>query len=215
MIGKKLRDAMNEQVKNELESYYIYLSMAAYFHSTNLDGMAHWMRCQAHEEMVHAMKFFDHILERGGKVTLTLEGDGDIMRVAGVGDFDDLTITFDAACDYWLDAALLHATAAVTAALASVVVGNIKDYFESGLVQGAHQVFELAYLLTRAAPGAPTHQEQRIAEITGLWHLALLGKWPEITETNPPAFQVVFHEPQVLTCCVLEYGHDVHRIRLG
>ena len=70
MIGKKLRDAMNQQVKNELESYYIYLSMAAYFDAENLGGMAHWMRCQAHEEMIHAMKFFDHILERGGKVTL-------------------------------------------------------------------------------------------------------------------------------------------------
>jgi ferritin len=70
MIGKKLRDAMNEQIKNELESYYIYLSMAAWFHEENLDGMAHWMRCQAHEEMIHAMKLFDHILERGGKVKL-------------------------------------------------------------------------------------------------------------------------------------------------
>ena len=70
MIGKKLRNAMNEQIKNELESYYIYLSMASYFHSQNLDGMAHWMRCQAHEEMIHAMKFFDHIIERGGEVEL-------------------------------------------------------------------------------------------------------------------------------------------------
>jgi len=57
MIGKRMLKAMNEQIKNELESYYIYLSMVAYFHSHNLDGMAHWMRCQAHEEMIHAMKF--------------------------------------------------------------------------------------------------------------------------------------------------------------
>jgi ferritin len=70
MIGQKLRDAMNEQVKNELESYYIYLSMVAYFHGQNLDGMAHWMRCQAHEEMIHAMKLFGHIIERGGEVKL-------------------------------------------------------------------------------------------------------------------------------------------------
>lgn len=70
MIGQRLRDAMNEQVKNELESYYIYLSMVAYFHGQNLDGMAHWMRCQAHEEMIHAMKLFDHIIERGGEVKL-------------------------------------------------------------------------------------------------------------------------------------------------
>ena len=70
MIGKKMCDLMNEQIKNELESYYIYLSMVAYFHSRNLDGMAHWMRCQAHEEMIHAMKFYDHIIDRGGTVEL-------------------------------------------------------------------------------------------------------------------------------------------------
>lgn len=70
MIGKKMLEAMNEQIKNELESYYIYLSMVAYFHSLGLDGMAHWMRVQAHEEMIHGMKFFDHIVNRGESVTL-------------------------------------------------------------------------------------------------------------------------------------------------
>ena len=70
MIGERLNQAINDQIKNELESYYIYLSMAAYFHSISLDGMGHWMRSQAHEEMIHAMKFFEHILDRGGKVVL-------------------------------------------------------------------------------------------------------------------------------------------------
>jgi len=70
MIGKKLNDVMNEQIKNELESYYIYLSMAAWLHSKALDGMGHWMRVQAHEEMLHAMKFFNHLIDRGGKVAL-------------------------------------------------------------------------------------------------------------------------------------------------
>ena len=70
MIGERLNQAINDQIKNELESYYIYLSMAAYFHSISLDGMGHWMRSQAHEEMIHAMKFFEHILDRGGEVVL-------------------------------------------------------------------------------------------------------------------------------------------------
>ena len=70
MIGERLSEAINEQIKNELESYYIYLSMAAYFHSVSLDGMGHWMRCQAHEEMIHAMKFFEHLIDRGAKVVL-------------------------------------------------------------------------------------------------------------------------------------------------
>lgn len=70
MIPEKMASVMNEQIKNELESQYIYLSMAAYFHSLNLDGMAHWMRVQAHEETIHSMKFFDHIVDRGGVVIL-------------------------------------------------------------------------------------------------------------------------------------------------
>ena len=70
MIGERLNKAINNQIKNELESYYIYLSMAAYFHSISLDGMGHYMRSQAHEEMLHAMKFFEHVLDRGGKVVL-------------------------------------------------------------------------------------------------------------------------------------------------
>ncbi len=70
MIGDKLLQAMNDQIKNELESYYIYHSMASYFHSISLDGMGHWMRCQSHEELTHAMKFFDHVIDRGGKVIL-------------------------------------------------------------------------------------------------------------------------------------------------
>ncbi len=70
MIPKKLAQAINEQIKNEMESAYIYLSMAAYLHSQSLDGMAHWMRCQAHEETIHAMKFMDHLIDRNEKVTL-------------------------------------------------------------------------------------------------------------------------------------------------
>ena len=70
MISKKMQDAMNEQIKHELESAYLYLSMVAYFHSVGLDGMAQWMRAQTQEEMVHAMKFFDHIKDREGRVEL-------------------------------------------------------------------------------------------------------------------------------------------------
>jgi ferritin len=70
MISTKMQDVMNEQIKHELESAYIYLSMAAYFHSVGLDGMAQWMRVQTQEEMVHAMKFFDHIRDRDGRVKL-------------------------------------------------------------------------------------------------------------------------------------------------
>ena len=70
MIGTKMKTALNGQVNAELYSAYLYLSMAAYFESTNLSGMANWMRVQTQEEQFHAIKIYNHILERGGKVTL-------------------------------------------------------------------------------------------------------------------------------------------------
>jgi len=70
MIGQAMQDAMNEQINKELFSSYLYLSMAAYFENKNLAGFAHWMQMQADEERGHAMKFYDFILERGGRVTL-------------------------------------------------------------------------------------------------------------------------------------------------
>jgi len=70
MIGKAMQDAMNEQINKELFSSFLYLSMAAYFTDKNLDGFAHWMHLQADEEYEHAMKFYDFILDRGGRVYL-------------------------------------------------------------------------------------------------------------------------------------------------
>jgi len=66
----KIQDAFNKQINAELFSAYLYLSMSAYFESENLAGMANWMRVQAQEELGHAMKFFDFINERDGRVIL-------------------------------------------------------------------------------------------------------------------------------------------------
>jgi ferritin len=70
MIREKMEKAFNDQINAELNSYYIYLSMSAWFTSKNLDGFAGWMQAQAQEEMVHAMKFYNHIHERNGRVRL-------------------------------------------------------------------------------------------------------------------------------------------------
>jgi ferritin len=69
-LSKNLQDAFNEQIREELASAYIYLSMAAYFEDQNLPGFAHWMEVQSQEEMSHAMKFYGHVNERGGRVWL-------------------------------------------------------------------------------------------------------------------------------------------------
>ncbi|MCL6641738.1 MAG: ferritin [Candidatus Bipolaricaulota bacterium] len=70
MLSKRLEKALNDQIVRELESAYVYLSMCAYFEAQNLRGMAHWMRLQAQEEIKHAMKIFDFVNDRGGRVEL-------------------------------------------------------------------------------------------------------------------------------------------------
>lgn len=70
MISQAMQDAINEQINKEMYSSYLYLSMAAYFESTGLPGAAKWMHVQAGEENEHAMKFFEHLIDRGGKVGL-------------------------------------------------------------------------------------------------------------------------------------------------
>jgi len=75
MISKKMEEALNGQVNAEMYSAYLYLSMESYFKSLNLNGFASWMRVQTQEEMIHAMKIYDFINGRGGRVILkAIEG---------------------------------------------------------------------------------------------------------------------------------------------
>ncbi len=69
-LSKHLVDEMNTQIKLELYSAYLYLSMAAHFESANLPGFAGWMEKQAGEEQEHALKFYEYIHDRGGRVLL-------------------------------------------------------------------------------------------------------------------------------------------------
>ncbi len=71
MISNKVQKAFNSQLNEELYSSYLYLSMAAHFEAKNLKGFAHWFRIQSQEEYTHALKFFNFILQKGGKVSLT------------------------------------------------------------------------------------------------------------------------------------------------
>lgn len=70
MLKEEMEKALNEQLKWELYSAYLYLAMSAYFEDQGLEGFAHWMKSQTAEEMMHAMKFYKFIAERDGRVVL-------------------------------------------------------------------------------------------------------------------------------------------------
>ena len=70
MLKDPVEEALNEQINAELYSEYLYLSMAAYYEEEGLPGFASWMRAQADEEHAHAMRLYDFVIERDGRVTL-------------------------------------------------------------------------------------------------------------------------------------------------
>ena len=70
MISKKLEEAINAQINAEFWSAYLYLSMSSDMSDKGMAGVANWFAIQFKEEQDHAMKFFNYVISRGGKVTL-------------------------------------------------------------------------------------------------------------------------------------------------
>jgi ferritin len=70
MMKPSLEKAFNDQIQAELFSFYLYLSMAAFFKDVRLDGFSHWMSVQSQEEMAHALKLLHHLNQRGARVRL-------------------------------------------------------------------------------------------------------------------------------------------------
>lgn len=70
MLTTKLQDALNEQMKNEFFSAYLYMAMTGYFQAEELPGFANWLRVQALEEMTHGERFFNFLCDAGGRTHL-------------------------------------------------------------------------------------------------------------------------------------------------
>lgn len=70
MLSKEMENALNEQLNREMYSAYLYMSMSSYAASMGLKGFANWFMVQYHEEMLHAMKLYEHINVRGGRSIL-------------------------------------------------------------------------------------------------------------------------------------------------
>ena len=70
MLSKLLEKEINDQINYEFWSAQLYLSMSAHFSDLGLPGFAHWMYIQYQEETTHAIKFFNYVIERGGKAVV-------------------------------------------------------------------------------------------------------------------------------------------------
>lgn len=81
MISENILKLLNDQIKKELHSAYVYLGIEAYLADLGLKGMANWFRIQTQEELDHAMKFFNYVSEVGG--------------LAQLGTIDEVSTTYD------------------------------------------------------------------------------------------------------------------------
>ena len=68
---------LNEQINKELYSAYLYLDIANYYDSLDLDGYANYYMVQAQEERDHALLFMKYMQNNGLKVTLEAIGKPD------------------------------------------------------------------------------------------------------------------------------------------
>ncbi|QDS97494.1 ferritin [Adhaeretor mobilis] len=70
MLSPVVQDAINQQINNELFSSYSYLAMAAWCEHEQFVGCGHWLRLQSEEENAHAMRLYDFLRMRNGRVKL-------------------------------------------------------------------------------------------------------------------------------------------------
>lgn len=70
MLTKKMETAINGQINKEMYSAYLYMAMSAYANTNGLRGISHWFLVQYHEEMVHAMKFYEYLQDQGNDIVL-------------------------------------------------------------------------------------------------------------------------------------------------
>ncbi len=70
MIKQDIEEEINNQIQEEFQSAYAYLAMSAWFAEKNLGGFASWLKAQWQEEIEHAMKFYNHLIQRDGRPIL-------------------------------------------------------------------------------------------------------------------------------------------------
>ena len=91
-ISIELEKAINEQIGIGFAASYAYLSMAAYFERNAFDGFSKWMHLQSEEERMHAMKFYQYLIDRGG-----------VARIPSIPapewDFESVIKVFEASLD--------------------------------------------------------------------------------------------------------------------
>ena len=67
-MDKKVYELINEQIKNEFYSAYLYMDFANYYADEGLNGYANWYMIQAQEERDHALIMRNYLIMNNCRV---------------------------------------------------------------------------------------------------------------------------------------------------
>ncbi len=70
MLQKNVKDLLMDQINKELYSAYLYVEFANYYEDQGLSGFAYWYMNQADEEVGHAKKIRQYLIDNEERVTL-------------------------------------------------------------------------------------------------------------------------------------------------
>ncbi|GHT93065.1 hypothetical protein FACS1894122_07740 [Alphaproteobacteria bacterium] len=70
VFGKRVHDALNKHIAEEMMCAYTFLSMSNVFSDMGLSGCSKWSAAQARERLVRSMRIYTHMRSRNGKVRL-------------------------------------------------------------------------------------------------------------------------------------------------
>lgn len=69
-MNPELLHGLNEHLKLEFRASHEYLAMAIWLSMHDMPGFSQWMRKQSGDELMHAQKIIDHLVERDQQVVL-------------------------------------------------------------------------------------------------------------------------------------------------
>ncbi len=70
MISDSMEKELFNQLNHEFHSAYLYLAMSAYCSNIEFNGAARWLKLQYEEEILHATKIYNYLIEQGVHVIL-------------------------------------------------------------------------------------------------------------------------------------------------
>ena len=68
MISKAMQTALNKQINKEIYSAYVYLALSGQSAIAGLPGISRWFKLQYDEELGHAMRIFDYMMDQNAPV---------------------------------------------------------------------------------------------------------------------------------------------------